>query len=80
MFANSSYEEFSKFAFVTGQNSTWDLKTGAPFAFAIKATTVAMLPPTLLPTTARRLPSTSIWAPFSATHLVAAYASLIATG
>ena len=39
--------------------------------FACKATAATMLPPTLLPTSARRFPSTPISAPCSATHLVA---------
>jgi hypothetical protein len=59
-------------AFVTGQNSSCERSAGPPLALAICATTVAMLPPTLLPAMARRLPSTLICAPLAATHWVAA--------
>ncbi|MNI75968.1 hypothetical protein D3C73_1321620 [compost metagenome] len=70
--ANWLYDPVSKLASVTGHSSTWNLIAGVPLSLAIRATTAAMLPPTLLPATARRLPSTLISLPCSATHLVAA--------
>jgi hypothetical protein len=53
-----------KLASVTGHISSWNLIAGVPLSLAIRLTTAAMLPPTLLPATARRLPSTPICAPF----------------
>jgi hypothetical protein len=47
-------------------------RDGPPFSFALIAVTAVMFPPTLLPTTARRPPSTLISSPCSATHFVAA--------
>src|SRR2546427_2435145 len=58
--ANWSYDAVSKRAFVTGQNRIWKRMFGVPRSLAIRLTTAAMLPPTLLPTAARRRPSTPI--------------------
>ncbi|MNH21704.1 hypothetical protein D3C79_815240 [compost metagenome] len=70
--ANWLYEPLLKLASVTGHSRAWKRSFGVPASLALSATTAAMLPPTLLPTTARRLPSTPICLPFSATQRVAA--------
>src|SRR3989449_7029527 len=66
--ANCPYDAVSNFAFVTGQNRIWKRMFGVPRSLAIRLTTAAMLPPTLLPTAARRRPSTPISLPCAATH------------
>ena len=69
---NWLYDSVSKSASTIGHIMICSLISGPPFSFALIAVTAVMLPPTLLPTTARFLPSTLISFPCSATHLVAA--------